>query len=146
MQRRPTSRRFATLMTLAVLLLAVPPFLAFWHSDSAFDLRVQVARDRGYDGCTCEDCADAFDFGPGIPWYTCGNAYRARRNADRAAFVAASLPLAATLACLGVAALSRLSRDPSRCAHCGYELAGLPINRCPECGTTFTPTEETARP
>lgn len=133
-------------MALAVLLLALPPLLSYWHSDSTFGLRIRLAELRGYDGCTCEDCADAFGFGPGIPWHTCGNAYRARRNSDRAELIAASLPLIATLTYLGVAALSRLSRDPSRCARCRYDLTGLPANRCPECGAEFTPTDTTASP
>ena len=40
--------------------------------------------------------------------------------------------------------LGRMVRKrPSRghCATCGYNLYGLPANRCPECGTSFSPPE-----
>ncbi len=36
-----------------------------------------------------------------------------------------------------------MTRPPKlgHCAKCGYNLKGLPHNRCPECGTEFDPTE-----
>lgn len=38
----------------------------------------------------------------------------------------------------GVRAIVRHRHDPSRCAKCGYSLAGLPGLVCPECGLPFT--------
>ncbi len=32
---------------------------------------------------------------------------------------------------------------PRRCLECGYIVEGLSINRCPECGTGFDPTDPT---
>lgn len=34
-----------------------------------------------------------------------------------------------------------LDRRAFTCKECGYDLRGLPENRCPECGTTFEPAE-----
>jgi hypothetical protein len=34
----------------------------------------------------------------------------------------------------------QLLADTGRCLQCGYNLYGLDSNRCPECGTPFTPT------
>ena len=31
----------------------------------------------------------------------------------------------------------RLRQEPGHCSKCGYNLAGLPELRCPECGTEF---------
>jgi hypothetical protein len=31
---------------------------------------------------------------------------------------------------------------PHQCAHCGYDLRGLPEPRCPECGTPFVPATD----
>lgn len=145
MERPRRSRRFFALMTLVVLLLALPPLLTYWYSDRGFDLRVGFARARGYDGCTCEDCADAFGFGPGIPQGICGTGWRARRAAFRGELFAASLPLGTVLASMGIAAFHRRTRDSTRCVCCGYDLAGLPSNRCPECGQSFATSDITPR-
>jgi len=34
-----------------------------------------------------------------------------------------------------------LDRRAFTCKGCGYDLRGLPVNRCPECGDTFDPEE-----
>jgi hypothetical protein len=31
--------------------------------------------------------------------------------------------------------------EPGHCANCGYNLRGLPLPRCPECGQEFDPDD-----
>jgi hypothetical protein len=35
---------------------------------------------------------------------------------------------------------------PNHCAECGYDLTGLSVPRCPECGTRFHPDDLDTRP
>lgn len=35
--------------------------------------------------------------------------------------------------------MARFERKPGTCQNCGYNLTGLPLPRCPECGTSFDP-------
>lgn len=141
MEEKPKSRGrlgLAVLLGFCALLI----LLTFWTSDMSFGLRVELARVRGYDGCTCRDCAEAFGFGPGLPEIYCGTGRRRHRDAMRGQLLASSLPLVTVLIVAGIARTLRTSGDPLRCAGCGYDLHGLPGNRCPECGQLFDPTRD----
>lgn len=138
MEEKPRSKRrpvFPVLIGLSALLI----LLTFWTSDTSFGLRVKLARLRGYDGCTCGDCADAFGFGPGLPEIGCGTGWRRHRIAMREQLFASSLPLATVLIVAGMTRTLRTRDDPFRCAGCGYDLHGLPGSQCPECGGSFDP-------
>lgn len=140
-QRSHRRAVFFALFGLSVL----PVLLTYWMSDASFGLRVGLAHLRGYDGCTCGDCADAHGFGPAPPDIRCGTFQLHRRAAVRDSLFASSLPLSLFLVVAGVARRVKAKGNPLVCAKCAYDLRGLPGPCCPECGETLEPAAP-ARP
>lgn len=126
------------LLGLAVAAIAVAG--EFFNRDRMYQIRVQFARLRGYDGCTCCDCADAFGFGPKpTPDGWVCRMPSTPRALDR--FPGGVAGFCGSLLCIvglsqkGIRALH--PREPAHgcCAACGYDLSGLTCGICPECGT-----------
>ncbi len=93
---------------------------------------------HNYDGCMCEDCAPRFAGVAGNRvGFVCGTGRRQSYNPIRVLF-GTSFATAGSILMLGFTR----SRKPivGRCAHCDYDLAGLPAGRCPECGSLHEPS------
>ncbi len=119
---------------LSLLLFAASPFFMGVESimSSAQPLAYRsVAAIKGYDGCACGDCALYFvGFMPRYPL-----TWRAYHWSSDIGFLAGAACALMGLG-FGVCAAVRFAHrsKPGRCAHCDYDLAGLPTGQCPECG------------
>jgi hypothetical protein len=124
--RRARRRRIALALTVAALGLP----LALLPDDLPRRSSIALARLRGYDGCLCADCGQAFGFR--------GYTFRGCRGGG-----ATGGELLATISGLASFIILFTAIDPSpagsrfppgHCPACGYDLAGCVLPVCPECG------------
>jgi len=85
-----------------------------------------------YDGCICYECEHRAVGFTRID-------YSVPRWATRGPRSTSGVVLGAMCGVIGLVVFLASKRalviDADRCAHCDYDLAGLPSGRCPECGS-----------
>ncbi|HZW11370.1 MAG TPA: hypothetical protein VFF69_15810 [Phycisphaerales bacterium] len=126
---RPERRRR---IWLALSAAAVSFLLALVPDDLSRKASIALARLRGYDGCLCADCGEAFGFQ--------GYNYRSFCGTSRGASASQALAVIGWLTS-GILLLTAIDPSPApsrfppgHCPACGYDLAGCVLPVCPECG------------
>lgn len=126
--QRARRHRIALGLTIAALAL----LLALLPDDLPRRASIALARLRGYDGCLCADCGEAFGFLGYDDRWICGTS---RGPTGGQALAVIGWLTSGIILLTAIDPVPRPSRfSAGHCPACGYDLAGCVLQVCPECG------------